>query len=104
MAQKMKKQLFKIAHAIKDRFATFGDALRHAWLVVKLKVKMINHVVEFTFVKVDGSIRQAYGTLKASILPETKGIRTTPSDNFTYFDIQRQQYRSCKIANIVFNR
>ena len=98
----MKTLLFKIAHAVKSNFDNFSQALTYAWQIIKLKSRMKNHVVEFAYKKVDGSIRTAYGTLIESILPETQGSRPSSLKVLTYFDVQKQAYRSCKIENLIF--
>ncbi len=58
----MKTKLFKIAHAIKAQFATFGEALKQAWRIIKLQSRMMVGNASFKFRKVDGSIREAVGT------------------------------------------
>lgn len=98
----MKRRLFLIAHSIKANFATFSEALKHAWLTVKLQVKLCLGVVAFKYKKLDGSIRQATGTndhgqqLKGSDRPKNYGI-------LTYFDTEVQAFRSAKIENLLFN-
>lgn len=44
-------------------FGSISKTLEYAWKVVKLKLKMLSKVVEFSYRKVDGSIRTAIGTL-----------------------------------------
>lgn len=52
--------------------------------------------------KVDGSIREAFGTLKESLLPTTQGTeKKANSTLFTYFDSERESWRSFKRANIL---
>ena len=54
-------------------------------------------IVEFEFIKKDGSVRQAKGTLQAEYLPAPKADSTSrkPSDNvMVYFDIDKQAFRS----------
>lgn len=95
-----KSKLFKLAHSIKDKFATFGEALRHAWKVFKLKAQMLTRNVKFQYRKVDGTIRNAVGTLNFHY--ESKGSgRPVPSDIFMYFDKDANGIRSFKIINLV---
>lgn len=54
-------------------------------------------IVEFEFIKKDGSVRQAKGTLQAEYLPapKTDGTSRKPSDNvMVYFDMDKQSFRS----------
>jgi len=95
-----KSKLFKLAHSIKDKFATFGEALKHAWRVMKLMAKMAVGNVKFQYRKVDGTIRVAVGTLNFHY--ESKGSgRPTPADSFLYYDCEAKGLRSCKIVNII---
>lgn len=83
----------------------FSECLKTAWANFKLKQKMLKGIVKFYYRKVDGTIREAYGTLKSELLPEastsTEPKRATNDTVFTYFDTEKQQYRSCKKLNII---
>lgn len=96
----MKTKLFKIAHAIKAQFATFGEALKQAWKIIKLQARMIVGNVSFKFRKVDGSIREAVGTL--TVKYESKGNGKPMSvDSMMYYDIEANGFRSFKVFNLV---
>lgn len=70
----MKSRLFHIAHSIKANFNSFSEALTHAWKVVRLQFALCTQaIVNFKYSKVDGSIREAVGTLET--VPMTKGIK-----------------------------
>lgn len=87
---------------VKRNGFTMSEALKTAWLNVKLKGKMSSKIVKFYYHKVDGSLREAYGTLKESLLPETKGNSRKPNDTLlTYFDTEKGEWRRCKKANLV---
>lgn len=59
-------------------------------------------IVKFYFSKVDGSLREAYGTLKETMLPPTLGTGRKANDTLqTYFDTEKQEYRCFKKANLV---
>lgn len=98
----MKSLLFTIAHRVKPNFVNFSEALKYAWKVIKLRVKLTREVVTFKFRKVDGSIRVAIGTLKAEFLPASKGTGRSNPGVFTYFDIEKQGYRCAKIESLIF--
>lgn len=99
----MKTLVFKIAHSTRSNFATFGQALKHAWQVAKLKYRMLNGVVEFTFKKVDGSIRNAVGTLQNQFVNyEIKGGNKSSLGVMAYFDVEQNGFRCFKIQNLVY--
>ena len=56
-------------------------------------------IVDFEFVKKDGTVRQAKGTLVAEHLPAPKAdsdapARKTNENVFGYFDMEKQSFRS----------
>lgn len=88
---------------VKRNGMTLADALKKAWQVFKLKAQMMKGIVRFYFRKVDGTIREAYGTLKADLMPEIKGEDSRRKNDTvqTYFNTERQEFRCFKLANIV---
>lgn len=99
ITNKMRSKLFRIAHAIRNKFENFGQALAKAWRVMRIVLKMKNDYVEFTYKKVDGSIRKAVGTLNFEY--ESKGGKNSPLDSLVYFDKEKNSIRSCKIYEII---
>lgn len=96
-----KSKLFHIAHSIKHQFNSFADALRKAWVIIKLRARMKKQIVSFKFKKVDGSIREAKGTLMANMLPEIKGTSNKVNHSvMAYFDVEANAFRSFKITNL----
>jgi hypothetical protein len=92
-----------MAHAIKNQFNTFAEALVHCWKVIKLQFELFTQpVVKFKYLKVsDNSIREAVGTLET--VPAVKGERKAPKfDLLTYFDLDAMAWRSCRIENLLF--
>ena len=63
-----------------------------------LKKMMKNGVVAFDFLKKDGTIRRAHGTLDSSMLPPMDTTKTStrkPNPNvFVYYDIDKESFRS----------
>jgi len=98
-----KSGIFTLAwQFIKRNGMSLSEALKLAWANFKLKARMQVAVVKFHFTKVDGSIREAYGTLQASLLPPTKGTGRKFNDSLqTYFDTEKQEYRCFKKANLL---
>ena len=87
---------------VKRNGYTMSKALKTAWANIKLRAAMKQRIVKFYYRKIDGSLREAYGTLKESLLPPTQGSgRKTNCTLQTYFDTERQGWRCFKIANLV---
>ena len=81
---------------------TMSEALKTAWLNFKLKMKMRYGIVKFYYQKISGEIREAYGTLRADLMPQAKGAdrKSNPTVQ-VYYDSERDGYRCFKIANLV---
>ena len=88
---------------VKRNGFTMSEALKAAWLNFKLRIAMAARIVKFYFQKVDGSIREAYGTLNPSIIPATSGNDTRKKNDTVqvYFDSEKGEYRCFKRANLV---
>lgn len=88
---------------VKRNGYSMSEALKTAWMNIKLKAAMKERRVKFYFQKVDGSIREAYGTLKDSLLPDSKGTDSRKKSDTvqTYFDTERGEFRCYKVANLV---
>lgn len=97
------KEIMSMAWAfVKRNGFTMGEALKVAWRNFKLKSAMQGKIVKFYFQKVDGSLREAYGTLKESLLPATQGTGRKANDTLqTYYDTEKQEWRCFKKANLV---
>lgn len=79
--------------------------MKHLVLKIKtaiLKYKMRRGIVTFTYKKADGTIREARGTLRRSLLPPTKGTGIKPSPLvFVYYDVDKCGWRSFKRENLL---
>lgn len=81
---------------------SMAEAMKQAWLVLKLKSALKNGVVKFFYQKLNGEIRAAWGTLKDGLIPETKGTERKKNESLiTYYDNEKQAYRSFKVANLI---
>lgn len=80
---------------------TMSAALKAAWLNIKLKAALSKRVVKFYFQKVDGIIREAYGTLMSNRIPATKGTKKTADTCQVYFDCEKDEWRCFKKANLI---
>ena len=88
---------------VKKNGYSMSEALKCAWVNIKLKAAMKERIVKFYFQKVDGSIREAYGTLKESLLPPTNGTDSRKKSDTVqvYFDTEKSEYRCFKVANLI---
>lgn len=99
-----RSEIFKMMwQFIKRNGYSKAEALKCAWLNFKLRIALhARKVVKFYFQKVDGTIREAFGTLKAEALPQSSGTGRRASDLVqVYFDTERNEYRSFKKANLL---
>lgn len=86
---------------VKRNGFTMAEALKVAWLNAKVTKAMRTGIVQFFFMKVDGTLRQAFGTLDPHRLPETQGSGSRPADTVqVYYDTEKQEYRSFKKCNL----
>lgn len=87
---------------VKRNGFSMSEAMKCAWANMKLKAAMKQRIVKFYFKKVDGSVREAYGTLKENLIPATSGESRKKNDTVAiYFDTERQEYRCFKKANLL---
>lgn len=83
---------------------SFADSLKRAWQVYKLAKEMKIRTVQFFYQKVNGEIRQAFGTMRDEVIADKiKGgdTRKKNSDLFTYWDCEKEAFRSFKKFNLV---
>lgn len=104
---KAKEQLKKVMSLawqfVRKNGFTMSEALKKAWANIKLNIALTKRIVKFYFQKVDGTIREAYGTLQADIIPITKGEDNRKRNDSVqvYFDTEKSEYRCFKKANLV---
>lgn len=88
---------------VKRNGFNLSQALKAAWANIKLTAAMRQRIVKFYYRKVDGTVREAYGTLKESLLPSSKGVDSRKKSDTvqTYFDTEKSEYRCFKKANLI---
>lgn len=88
---------------VKKNGYTMSEALRTAWTNIKLKAAMKNRIVKFYFQKVDGSVREAFGTLNEKLMPAITGTdkRAKNETVQTYYDTEVGEFRCYKKANLL---
>jgi hypothetical protein len=102
-AKEFLSDLFKLAwQFVKRNGFTFAEALKTAWLNMKIKTVMQLRIVKFYYRKVDGTLREAYGTLSESKVPATVGSDNRRKNDTVqvYFDTEKQEWRCFKKANL----
>jgi len=100
----MKSAIFTSAWSIKRQnpTATFAWCLRKAWAAHKLRERMHKGAEKFEFIKADGTVRFAIGTLDAAqISYEAKGGRKSSPSTIVYFDLEVGEFRSFRIDRLV---
>ena len=79
----------------------FSECLKKAWSNIKLRAKMTTQIVRFYFQKVDGSIREAWGTLQ-DVEDKIKGDNRAKNNTIqVYFDTEKQAFRCFKKVNLI---
>lgn len=86
---------------IKKNGYTMSEALKIAWMNIKLKGQMKKRICKFYFQKVDGSLREAFGTLSEKVVPQTQGARKMNNTCQVYFDTEKSEWRCFKKANLI---
>ena len=87
---------------VKRNGMSLSEAMRTAWRNVKLRAAMRLRIVKFYFRKVDGTLREAYGTLAESVAPAMQGTGRRVNDTVqAYYDTERGEYRCFKKANLI---
>lgn len=86
---------------VKRNGYTLSEAMKCAWANIKLRAMLKVRIVEFYFKKTDGTLRQAFGTLMSSRIPETKGEKRPYEHCQVYFDTEKDEWRSFKKCNLM---
>ena len=94
----------KYAHQLQSATnKSWRICLLKAWELYRLAKRMRAGIVKFAYEKKDGSIRYAEGTLQH--VPAGSSITTkkkTPTyKTFSYFDVDKAEFRCFKVENLV---
>ena len=109
------RRLMRTAHVLQkgDDDHKYGQslALKTAWWFESLRDALSNGFASFTYYKKDGTTRTALGTRSLSLIPIDKLPKGDMSDGaaaredsakaFTYFDLEKQEWRSFSVLNFV---
>jgi len=82
---------------------SLSNALRKAWANFKLKIRMQAGIVKFYFQKIDGTIREAYGTLNDRFTSAPMGNDNRKKNDTvqTFFDTEKREWRCFKKMNLI---
>ncbi len=82
---------------------TMSEGLKQAWLNAKLKKELGKRIVKFYFQKINGDIREAYGTLASDKIPAIAGTDNRKRNDSVqvFFDTVKGEWRCFKIANLL---
>ena len=97
---------------------TASQALKYAWWFEDFRKKLSTGVWRFSYLKTDGSIREAVGTLCMDLIPEDKRPKGINSDAlngtggalnraepaagvFPYYDLDAAAWRSFRLDNFI---
>ena len=87
---------------VKRNGMSMAEAMKCAWCNYKVRTAMKSRIVKFYFIKVSGEIREAYGTLKSDIVPQTGNSDRKRNDTLqTYYDTEKASWRCFKRANLL---
>ena len=92
------------AAVIENRTNNSVFAGMKAMMIEQLKEKMRNGVAHFVYLKKDGSLREAFGTLNRALIDNyinNSGVSREKYQCTAYFDIQACGFRSFRWENIV---
>lgn len=107
MATTFKNQLSNIMRMawvfVRKYGFSMSAAMKQAWLNAKLKKEMSKRIVKFYFQKINGEIREAYGTLAETMIPAIAGTDNRKKNDSVqvYYDCEKEEWRCFKIANLL---
>lgn len=99
-----RKRVMKYAHQLfAETNKSWQYCLLKAWELYRLAKKMRKGVVKFVFEKTDGSLRTAMGTLVSlpSGVTGSKRITKPSYKTFSYFDVEKNEFRCFRVENLV---
>ena len=91
----------------KQTVSSWSDCMKMAWYFMRLKRALSDGVVQFSFRKSDGSVREARGTLNGTLIPredapkDEQGNRTPVWSAIAFYDIDKKAWRSFRISSFI---
>ena len=82
-----------------------SQALKYAWWFEKFRNMLSKGIYRFSYMKKDGTIREATGTLSNAFIPTDKLPKGTAKiinyETFSYYDLVKNEWRSFRLDNFV---
>ena len=87
-----------------------SNALKYAWWFESFRTKLSSGIYRFSYLKKDGSIREARGTLDLSRIPAehqpkplsgAPDVRPESYETFRYYDLDADGWRSFRLDNFI---
>ena len=95
----MNSKVLKFAHKIKAQFSSWSEALKFAWAKIKFQIKLAASTVSFSFIKKNGEVRPANGTL--NIQYQSKSSKPSVWYIVKYFDTDKNGWRCFDFRNLI---
>ena len=92
-------------NVINHRIGNATLAATKAMMIELLKTKMANGIAHFAFIKKDGTIREAYGTIQSNIAAAKtngNGISRECYNTTAFFDVEKGEWRSFRWENLAW--
>ena len=84
---------------------SLSQALKYAWWFEDFRAKLSCGIYRFSYMKKDGTIREAIGTLNSEYIPTDKLPKGTAKiinyESFSYFDLLKNEWRAFRLDNFV---
>ena len=92
----------QLAHAIQEKDGlTLSQSMRLASLTCKLLQGLGKGVCCFTYMKENGEVREARGTLHRGIKGKARRDNSNTEGIYTYWDLDRHAFRTFKAFNLI---
>lgn len=101
--QKLSELMKNAWFMVRNYGMSLSNAMKQAWRILKLKVAMRKGIVKFQFLKLDGTLRDAVGTLTEEVTSKLVGGQYyNPSPKTVpYFDCEKQEWRCFRKERLV---
>ena len=96
-------RVMHMAHVFARQGMNKSYSLVWAWHMQTLRKALLNGVVRFRFIKLNGDVRDALGTLHPLLIPADavpKGTSTAAPNysSMPFFDLEKQEWRAFRIT------
>ena len=112
--KKLRRLMFAANHlrknnpvVLRGQSITSSQALKYAWWFESFRAQLASGVYRFSYLKKDGTVREARGTLDFARIPEDQlpkdtNVNHIPSpEAFAYYDLEKASWRSFRLDNFI---